>query len=253
MWYDVALFAVVGFAAQVIDGALGMAYGVSATTVLLTFGVAPSVASASVHAAEVFTTGVSGIAHWQLGNVDRKLLIRLAVPGAIGGAVGVYLLIDLPGSVIRPFVSAYLMIMGALILWRALQPRLRRAGNIASALPPRFVVPLGITGGVFDAIGGGGWGAVVTSTLIGRGVAPRLAIGSPNCAEFFVACMVTANFGASTGLDLWPMIAGLIGGGMLAAPLAALLTRSVDNRRLMFLIGVVITLLSVRDLLHGLL
>ena len=123
MWGDVLLFAAVGFAAQIIDGALGMAYGVTATTVLLSLGVAPSVASASVHAAEVFTTGASGLAHWWAGNVDRALLRRLAVPGAIGGATGAYLLTTLPGSIIRPIVSAYLLAMGVLILWRAVWPR----------------------------------------------------------------------------------------------------------------------------------
>lgn len=183
MWEDVILFAAVGFAAQVIDGALGMAYGVTASTVLQSLGVAPSVASASVHAAEVFTTGASGAAHWRLGNVDRVLLRRLATSGVAGGAIGAFLLTTLPGSIIRPFVSAYLLIMGLLILWRAVRQRAEDAGAQAFESTPGRVAPLGLAGGFLDAIGGGGWGALVTSTLIGRGVTPRLAIGSANLAS----------------------------------------------------------------------
>src|SRR3712207_5905303 len=144
MWEDMVLFAAVGFAAQVIDGALGMAYGVTASTVLQSLGVAPSVASASVHAAEVFTTGASGAAHWRLGNVDRALLRRLAIAGVVGGAVGVLLLTALPGSVIRPFVSAYLLVMGLLILWRAVRQQAEDAGAHASASTPGRVAPLGL-------------------------------------------------------------------------------------------------------------
>jgi hypothetical protein len=252
VWEDVALFAAVGFAAQLIDGALGMAYGVTATTVLLSLGAAPSVASASVHAAEVFTTGASGAAHWRLGNVDRALLRRLVLPGVAGGASGAYLLTALPGSAIRPFVSAYLLAMGALIVWRAVRPRAGGGPGAASPpSPPRHVAPLGFVGGLLDAIGGGGWGAMVTSTLIGRGVAPRFAIGSANLAEFFVTAVITATFVATVGLELWPVIAGLVIGGVLAAPFAALVTRRVPDRPLMVLVGAVIALLSLRGLLHA--
>ena len=223
-----------------------MAYGVSATTVLLGLGVAPSVASASVHAAEVFTTGASGAAHWWAGNVDKALLRRLAIPGMIGGAIGAYLLTTLPGSIIRPVVSAYLLLMGALILWRALRPR------VAESSTPRHLTALGLAGGFLDAIGGGGWGAMVTSTLIGQGAAPRLVIGSVNLAEFFVTAVVTATFVMTIGLELWPMITGLVLGGVLAAPFAALLTRHVPDRALMLMVGVVIILLSVRGLIQAL-
>ena len=223
-----------------------MAYGVSATTVLLGLGVAPSVASASVHAAEVFTTGASGAAHWWAGNVDKRLLLRLAIPGMIGGAIGAYLLTTLPGSIIRPVVSAYLLLMGTLILWRALRPR------VAESSTPRHLTALGLAGGFLDAIGGGGWGAMVTSTLIGQGAAPRLVIGSVNLAEFFVTAVVTATFVMTIGLELWPMITGLVLGGVLAAPFAALLTRHVPDRALMLAVGVVIILLSVRGLIQAL-
>ena len=245
MWQEVLLFAAVGFVAQIIDGALGMAYGVTATTVLLSVGVTPSVASASVHAAEVFTTGASGLAHWWAGNVDKALLRRLAVPGMIGGAIGAYLLTTLSGSAIRPLVSIYLLAMGIFILWRAFRRRPVQSGM------PRHITALGIVGGFLDAIGGGGWGAMVTSTLIGQGAVPRLVIGSVNLAEFFVTVVVAATFIVTIGLELWPIITGLILGGVVAAPFAALLTRHVPARVLMAMVGSMIVLLSVRGIIQS--
>jgi len=244
MLEDLILFAAVGFAAQMIDGALGMAYGVSATTVLLGLGVPPAAASASVHAAEVFTTGASGAAHWRLGNVDRRLVLRLAVPGVVGGALGAYALSSVPGDAVRPYVSAYLLVMGALILWKAL----RRAP--ARAEPPRRVAPLGFFGGLLDAVGGGGWGPMVTSTLLGNGAKPRHVIGSVNAAEFFVTAATAATFLLTIGLDLWPVIAGLVAGGVLAAPFAAYATRHIPDRPLMILVGAVVVLLSLRGIVQ---
>jgi uncharacterized membrane protein YfcA len=246
MWDDVILFTAVGFAAQLIDGALGMAYGLSATTVLLSLGTAPAMASASVHAAEVFTTAASGAAHWRMGNVDTKLVVRLAIPGMIGGAAGAYLLASLPGDAIRPYVSLYLFGMGVLIVSRAVRQRVR-------AEAPRQVVPLGLFGGFIDAIGGGGWGPIVASTLVGRGAVPRMAIGSVNLAEFFVTLTVSVTFLATVGLELVPIIAGLVLGGVVAAPFAALATRHIPDRPLMLLVGVVIVLLSLRELVRALL
>ena len=243
---DLVLFVAVGFAAQVVDGALGMAYGVSATTVLLSFGVMPAVASASVHAAEVFTTGISALAHWRLGNVDRRLFRRLVVPGMIGGALGAWLLSSLPGDAMRPVVSAYLLVIGLVILVKAFRPR--RPPPEA----PRWIAPLGLAGGCLDAIGGGGWGPIVTSTLVGEGTAPRFAIGSVNSAEFFVTAVISATFVLTIGLELWPIIAGLILGGALAAPFAAYLARYIPDRPLMILVAVVVILLSVRSLMQAL-
>jgi uncharacterized protein len=177
---DVLLFAAVGFAAQMIDGAIGMAYGLSATNVLLALGVTPAMASASVHAAEVCTTGASGLAHWHLGNVQRDLVLRLALPGMLGGILGAYVLVGTPVETVRVFVSAYLLTMGGVILYKALRPRQ------PMKLPPWRVAVLGFCGGTLDAIGGGGWGAVINSTLIGQGSVPRMTIGSANLAEFFV-------------------------------------------------------------------
>lgn len=246
MLSDVLLFIAIGFAAQMVDGAIGMAYGITATTVLLSFGVSPATASASIHAAEVFTTAASGTAHWRFGNVDGRLVLRLAVPGMVGGLIGAYLLSSLPGERVRPFVSAYLLVMGAVILCRAIWKK--REGH----QPVRRVGLLGLGGGFLDAIGGGGWGAIVTTTLIGRGSMARFAIGSANAAEFFVTAAVTATFIFTIGLSLWPVITGLVIGGILAAPLAAYAARRLPDKSIMIIVGVVVILLSLRSIAQSL-
>jgi uncharacterized protein len=166
-----------------IDGAIGMAYGLSATSVLLTLGVTPATASASVHVAEVFTTGASGLAHWRLGNVRLGLVLRLAVPGVLGGVLGTYVLVGAPTAVVRAFVGFYLLALGGVILLKALRPR------PAARLPTGQVGILGFCGGMLDAIGGGGWGAIVTSTLVGRGSVPREAIGSASSLSDLQRCL----------------------------------------------------------------
>jgi hypothetical protein len=243
MWDEMLLYIAVGFAAQMIDGAIGMAYGVTATSVLLSAGVPPAAASACVHAAEVFTTGASGLAHWRLGNIERRLVARLMVPGMVGGAIGAYVLASVPGEAIRPWVSAYLLLLGLVIVWKAYDP-----------MPPTVVgasrvTPLGFFGGLLDAIGGGGWGPLVTSTLLGNGATPRTVIGSVNLAEFFVTLTISATFVATIGLSLWPIVAGLVLGGVIAAPFAALATKHLPDRVLMVIVGVVVVTLSCRTLL----
>jgi uncharacterized protein len=176
---------------------------------------------------------------------------ELAVAGIAGGATGAYLSTALPGTVIRPFVSLYLLAMGVVIVWRAIG-RFGNDRNTAAPISmPRRVIPLGVVSGLLDAIGGGGWGAMVTSTLIGWRLTPRLAIGSANLAEFFVTTVVTATFVATIGLQLWPIIAGLVAGGVLAALFAAFMTRRLPERPLMILVGIVIMLLSIRSLLQN--
>jgi uncharacterized protein len=233
----------VGFIAQVIDGALGMAYGVACSSVLLSLGIPPATASASVHVAEVFTSGASGIAHWRVGNLYKPLLWRLAVPGMIGGAVGVYVLVTIAPHIIKPLVSAYLGLTGVWILIRAF--RVHDGGNHV----PRGAPLLGLVGGFLDAIGGGGWGPIVTSTLIGSGTQPRFAIGSVNAAEFFVTIVISTTFLFTSGLSLWPIMAGLLVGGVIAAPLAARLTKRIPEKPLMIIVGVVIIALAVRGIL----
>lgn len=244
MWDDFILFVLVGFAAQVIDGSIGMAYGLTATTVLLSLGYPPVTASSSIHAAEVFTTAASGFAHWRYENIDFSILWKLALPGMVGGAVGAYLLTTVDSETIRPVINCYLAAMGVWILWRAL-----RKAAVATK-PPRWIGLLGFGGGTLDAMGGGGWGPIVTTTLIGQGNTPRYTIGSVNAAEFFVTTTISVTFVATVGLDLWPVILGLIVGGALAAPLAAYFTRTIPDKPLMIIVGMVILLLSLRGLLQ---
>jgi uncharacterized protein len=240
---DLLLFVVIGFAAQIIDGAIGMAYGLISTTVLLSIGIPPTTASASVHAAEVFTTGASALSHWRFGNVEKRLFLRLAPAGMVGGATGAYVLTAAPGPTIRPLVTVYLGIMGAVVLWKAIRrPR--------EAKEPRQVPLIGLFGGFLDAVGGGGWGALVTSTLVGQGTKTRLAIGSTNAAEFLVTVTISATFVMTVGLELWPIILGLVLGGVLAAPFGAYVTRKVPDRPLMIIVGVAIILLSIREVLR---
>jgi hypothetical protein len=238
---NILVFVIVGLAAQLIDGALGMAYGVSSTTFLLSIGVTPAAASASVHAAEIFTSGISGLSHWRLGNVDRGLVRQLLIPGVIGGVVGAYLLTTIPVTIIKPLVSLYLLVMGWVILRRSFQP-LRES---PSTTP---LVPLALVGGFFDAIGGGGWGPIVTTTLVATGSNPRFVVGSVNLAEFFVTVAESVTFILSIGLTHWTIILGLIIGGAIAAPLAAYVCQRLPPRTLMRAVGVLIILLSIRTI-----
>lgn len=235
----ILLFSLVGFIAQMIDGALGMAYGVSATTFLLAFGIDPVVASASVHTAEVVTTGISGFSHFRLGNTEKELMKRLVLPGMIGAILGAYVLTTVPGGVIKPFVSIYLLIMGGLILFKAFR-------EISPQVVRSRLAPLGLVGGFLDAAGGGGWGPIVTSTLVARGHDPRFAIGSVNATEFFVTLAQTITFVLAIGLTNWQAILGLAVGGAIAAPLAAVLTKRIKVRTLMIMVGCIIIGLSLR-------
>ena len=244
MWEDFALFAAVGFIAQLVDGCIGMAFGLLGTSVLLASGVTPVIASSTVHAAEVFTTGISGLSHWRFGNINWRLAFRLAVPGAVGGALGAYVLTTIPVDVIKPVINVYLLLMGLWILYKAFHKWM------APADPPAWAPALGLAGGFLDAIGGGGWGPMVTSTLIGQGTAPRFVVGSVSLSEFLVTTTVSITFLGTIGLELWPIIAGLILGGALAAPLAAFGAKKVPARGLMVLAALVILGLSVRGLIQ---
>lgn len=238
--------ALVGFAAQTVDGALGMAYGITATTFLLGTGVSPAIATASVHMAEVFTTGFSGVSHVRYGNVDKGLFLRLLLPGIAGALAGAVLVTQIDGATLKPWVSAYLLAMGVFVLAKAFR-RLRR-----SRQAPRHVAKLALFGGFVDTVGGGGWGPVVTTTLIGSGHDPRKTIGSVNFAEFFLSLSAATAFAVLVGPDTWPTIAGLVLGGVMAAPLAAVLTRRLPARALLIIVGVLISALSAYNLWRAL-
>jgi hypothetical protein len=243
------LFLFVGFFAQLVDGAVGMAYGVISSSVLLAFGVPPAQASATIHAAECFTTGASGASHLFHRNVDWTLLFRLAPAGVVGGVIGAYLLTGFDPTFIKAIVIAYLGVLGVFMLARAIRGPKEEDPHL------KHVVPLGVVGGFLDASGGGGWGPIVTSTLLGRGHAPRYVIGTVNTAEFIVTVAISIAF-------LWTMLAGrlqleggvvsggaslagLIVGGLIAAPIAGYITKIAPARALLGAASVLVMSLSV--------
>ncbi|MBV5288058.1 MAG: sulfite exporter TauE/SafE family protein [Methyloversatilis discipulorum] len=238
--------AAVGFIAQSIDGALGMAYGISATTFLLGTGASPAVASASVHIAEIFTTGLSGLSHLRLGNVDRKLMLKLLIPGVIGGVLGALVVTKFDGAALKPWISGYLLVMGIYVLAKAWRHRRKPAQE------PKHVAKLALFGGFVDAAGGGGWGPVVTTSLVGAGQDPRRTIGSVNFAEFFIAIASAGAFVIFIDAAPWATVAGLVAGGMFAAPLAAFLCRALPARALLVLVGTLISGLSAYNLIKAL-
>jgi uncharacterized membrane protein YfcA len=239
---EILAYVAAGFVAQMIDGILGMGYGVSATSLLLSLGVPAAVSSASVHTAEVVSTGFSAYTHYRIGNVVWSLARRLLIPGAIGAVIGAYILTELPADRVKPFVAAYLLIMGGIIIAKALRPYEPRESHA-------HLGPLGFTGGFFDAIGGGGWGPLVVGTLLARGNQPRTTIGSVNFAEFFVTVAASVTFLLTIGVSPWKPIAGLAIGGAIAAPLAARMVHRVRPRPLMIGVGLMVIALSVRTIL----
>jgi hypothetical protein len=239
LWF----FIIVGFLAQVVDGALGMAYGTISNALLLSAGVPPAISSASVHFAEIFTTSISGFSHLKLGNVDKSLFKKLLIPGIVGGVLGAYILTNIDGDKIKPFIGIYLLIMGVRILYKVTTMHKYSEEKITRR---RHYSILGLLGGFFDAIGGGGWGPIVTSTLVSDGKNPRKTIGSVNAAEFFVTISEVVTFFALLSQFNWSVIIGLIIGGSLAAPIAALITKKIPAKVLMISLGCIITFLSVR-------
>ena len=244
-WPRFILFIVIGFAAQIIDGTLGMAYGVSCRTFLKTVAGLPSaLASAVVHTAEVPVTLVSGLSHLRLKNVDFRLLWKLLLPGILGGILGAWVLTGI-GDALEPFIDIYLIVMGCLILRKAFlkNVRERHLGN--------FIYPLGLAGGFLDATGGGGWGPVVTSTMLAVGHDVKKSIGTVNTAEFLVTLAETTTFVVLLNdfTSYWQTILGLIIGGVCAAPLAAWFCKKIPARPLLAIVGLLIIGLNVYNFL----
>ncbi|MBB5984885.1 hypothetical protein HNP60_000859 [Sphingobium sp. B1D3A] len=240
-------FILVGFGAQIIDGALGMAYGVISSSLLLALGVPPRAASASVHAAETCTTAVSAISHVIHRNVDWKLFWKLLVPGVLGGVAGASFLSNIDGELIRPYVLAYLAFIGLWLLWRGLRYPPQRFDDA------RFVTPLGLVGGFLDASGGGGWGPVVTSNLLIQGSSPRHTIGTVNTVEFFLTLSISFTFLLHLGWETFTTATiGLLVGGVIAAPLGAWIARHVPARPLLIMVGAVLTLTTGYGILRSL-
>ena len=235
---DVLPFIAIGFAAQLIDGALGMAFGVISTTLLVSLGVPPATASAGVHTVETFTTGVSGASHVLHRNVDWRLFARLVIPGVIGGVLGAYVLTQIHAEVARPVVLTYLSLIGLYLIWRSFH-------YPPHEKDPKVVAPLGLAGGFLDAAGGGGWGPVVTSNLLIQGANPRKVVGTVNTAEFFLTVTISATFILALGWEAFTVATiGLLIGGVVAAPIGALVAKRVAPDLLLTLVGIVIVITS---------
>lgn len=239
---DFFIFVLIGVAAQLVDGTMGMGYGATSTSLLLSIGIPPAVSSTSVHVAEMFTTGASAVSHFKFGNINKRLFTYLLLPGVIGSLLGAYILADvIDGNAMKPYMAGYMMVLGGIIIKKGLQKTIvkKRTKNLGV---------LAVFGGFMDAIGGGGWGPIVTSTLIGRGRDPRYTIGSVNAAEFAVSFASGITFLAFQGINSWQSILGLIIGGVVSAPLAAFLVNKINRKPMMVVVGVLVILLSIRTL-----
>jgi len=233
---------VVGFCAQMVDGALGMGYGVISTTLLLSLGLNPAVISGSIHTAEMFSSGASGFSHYRFGNVNMKLFKTLLIPGVVGAIVGAIVLSyagDNYSQWIRPVISLYTLLLGIKILTSAFKEKakaqkVKRAGWLAGA------------GGFLDSFGGGGWGPLVTSTLISKGRTPKYVIGSVSLTEFFVTMASALTFFVILGVSHWQTIVGLIIGGIIAAPFAAKLVGKLPLKKMFIGVGVIVIISSIR-------
>jgi uncharacterized membrane protein YfcA len=231
-------FILIGFAAQMVDGALGMAFGQISSTLLVSMGVPPAAASAGVHTAETFTTAISGISHVAHRNVDWRLFFRIVIPGVIGGVAGAYLLTQISAEAAKPIVLIYLTALGVYLFYRGIMHR-------HTERRPRIVEPLGLVGGFLDASGGGGWGAIVTSNLLVQGSNPRKTIGTVNTAEFFLTITISATFIAAIGWKAFTVATiGLLIGGVLAAPFGGWIAKRVNPDRLLTFVGALVTMTS---------
>lgn len=235
-------FFLIGVFAQLVDGALGMGYGATSTSFLLAYGVPPVVSSTAVHVSEMFTTGASALSHHRFGNINKKLVKHLLIPGVLGSITGAYLLSDvINGDLIKPFIAIYMIVLAAIIIKKALKK------NVEKKKTKKLGV-LAVFGGFMDSVGGGGWGPIVTSTLLGRGRNPKYTIGSVNAAEFAISFASGITFMLFGGIHGWQVIIGLILGGVIAAPIAAFLVNKIKRKPMMIAVGILIILLSLKTL-----
>ena len=246
-------FAIAGSIAQLVDGALGMGFGLTSSTLLLTLGASAAVASAAVHAAEIGTTLVSGVSHWHAENIDKKVLVRLAIPGGIGALLGATFLSSIDLSSSKIFISTLLLFMGFLLLYRNLfSTTFQMSSDLQNN--PKFLRFLGFSGGFVDASGGGGWGPIVTPTLMTTSsMEPKKIIGTVSASEFIVAVSASIGFLLNINkLDInWSIVGGLALGGALMAPIAAKLVAKLPRRPLAILVGVAIIVINGVRIIQG--
>lgn len=249
------ILAFIGLAAQLVDGSLGMAYGVTSTSLLLMFGIAPAVASASVHMAEVVTTAASGVSHIRFGNVDKQVVYKLILPGSIGAFLGACFLGSIPGDIIKPYVSIFLLILGIFVIYRFLFKFNSNRTISNKNWSKKQFIPLGFIAGFFDATGGGGWGPIATPVLLtGNKMEPRKVIGSVDTSEFAIAVSSTLGFLLTLGwsnINLQWVLALMIG-GIIAAPIAAWLVKIIPTNLLGTLVGGIIIITNIRTLIAAL-
>jgi hypothetical protein len=244
MDFEFLSYLLIGFAAQLVDGALGMAYGLTASSWLLATGLPPASVSATVHLAETFTTGASAVSHHHFGNIDKKLFRRLLFPAMLGAAIGAALLSQVSADSIRPWIAAYVLLMGLVVVGKAF-------GHTPQSVIPTRVGPLGFGGALVDAIGGGGWGPVVASTLLARGNEVRCTVGTVNAVEFFVTVTASVVFLITLGTTHWTIVLPLALGGLIAAPFGAWLCRRVPAKPMMIAVGFLIVGVSLSNLYHA--
>lgn len=246
------IFAFIGFFAQLIDGSLGMAYGVTSSTLLLTFGIAPAVASASVHLAEVVTTAASGASHMKFGNVDKQAVFRLIIPGSIGAFIGACFLSQLPGDLVKPYIAGFLLLLGMFVFFRFLFQYQDKRQKQTLNLSRKQAIPLGLIAGFADATGGGGWGPIATPVLLSKkGISARKVVGTVDTSEFAIALSASIGFFIALGWEElnWTWVIALMIGGVIAAPIAAWLVKVLPPYLLGVLVGGFIILTNARTIL----
>ncbi|MCY9017506.1 sulfite exporter TauE/SafE family protein [Priestia megaterium] len=242
------IFAIIGFLAQLIDGSLGMAYGVTSSSLLLTFGMAPAIVSASIHLSEVVTTAASGISHMKFGNVDRQALFKLIIPGSIGAFIGACFLSNVPGDIVKPYISLFLLMLGIYVVIRFVFKDKKNSGKKNLNLSTKQAIPLGLIAGFADATGGGGWGPLTTPILLSKNSnSARKVIGTVDTSEFAIAISATLGFLISLGWQdvNWLWVIALMLGGIIAAPIAAWLVKIMPSFLLGVLVGGFIILTNV--------